>query len=177
MVVLRSTTPCVAVNSRSNSALLTVISIVPTAVPAAITASTGIDFVSPAACYFYYFPYTKYKTYKTSSNSRRGAEVENYANLPVLTALPTTLRVRNRYRTRRSQQKKISASANSIHTCTASTSNSQPYRRKTALLRAKRQRNVIYPPNCSVSLLRSLFKSLSFLRTSSIFSTECSTVV
>ena len=35
----------------------------------------------------------------------------------------------------------------------------------------------IYPPNCSVSLLSSLFKSLSVLRTSSIFSTECSTVV
>ena len=35
----------------------------------------------------------------------------------------------------------------------------------------------IYPPNCSVNLLISLFKSLSFLRTSSIFSTECRTVV
>jgi hypothetical protein len=35
----------------------------------------------------------------------------------------------------------------------------------------------IYPPNCSVSLFSSRFKSLSFLRTSSIFSTECSTVV
>ena len=35
----------------------------------------------------------------------------------------------------------------------------------------------IYPPNCSVNLLISLFKSLSFLRTSSIFSTECKTVV
>ena len=35
----------------------------------------------------------------------------------------------------------------------------------------------VYPPNCSVNLLMSLFKSLSFLRTSSIFSTECSTVV
>ena len=36
---------------------------------------------------------------------------------------------------------------------------------------------VPYPPNCSVNLLISLFKSLSFLRTSSIFSTECKTVV
>src|SRR5271166_5469995 len=43
MVVLRSTTPCVAVNSRSNSNLLTVISIV----PAATAASTGIECVSP----------------------------------------------------------------------------------------------------------------------------------
>src|SRR5437868_12814140 len=34
-----------------------------------------------------------------------------------------------------------------------------------------------HPPNCSVSLLSSLFKSLSVLRTCSIFSTECSTVV
>jgi len=85
MVVLRSTTPCVAVNSRSNSTLLTVISIVPTAT----AASTGIDFVSPAACYFYYFPYIKCKTYKTSSNSRQCAEVENLPNLPILTALPT----------------------------------------------------------------------------------------
>jgi hypothetical protein len=67
--------------------LLTVISIVPTAVPAAITASTGIDFVSPAACYFYYFPYIKCKTYKTSSNSRQREEVENFANQLVLTAL------------------------------------------------------------------------------------------
>jgi hypothetical protein len=35
----------------------------------------------------------------------------------------------------------------------------------------------VHPPNCSVSLLTSLFKSLSFLRASSIFSTECKTVV
>ena len=34
-----------------------------------------------------------------------------------------------------------------------------------------------HPPNCSVSLLTNLFKSLSVLRSSSIFSTECSTVV
>src|SRR5258708_10760458 len=84
MVVLRSTTPWVAVNSRSNSTLLTVISIVPTAT----AASTGIDFISPAACYFSYFPYIKYKTYKTSSNSRHRAKVGNFANLPILTALP-----------------------------------------------------------------------------------------
>jgi len=35
----------------------------------------------------------------------------------------------------------------------------------------------VYPPNCSVSFVSSLFKSLSPLRVSSIFSTECSTVV
>jgi len=34
-----------------------------------------------------------------------------------------------------------------------------------------------HPPNCSVNLLINLFKSLSVLRNSSIFSTECSTVV
>src|SRR5882762_2162604 len=87
MVVLRSTTPCVAVNSRSNSTLLTVISIVPTAVPTATAASTGIDFVSPAACYFYYFPYIKYKTYKTSSNSRQVGKVENFGKRPIVTTL------------------------------------------------------------------------------------------
>src|SRR5882672_901098 len=83
MVVLRSTTPCVAVNSRSNSTLLTVISIVPTAT----AASTGIAFSLPAACYFYYFPYIKCKTYKTSSNSRRVGEVENFGNRPIVTTL------------------------------------------------------------------------------------------
>jgi len=41
----------------------------------------------------------------------------------------------------------------------------------------KRRIPAIHPPNCSVNLFSSLFKSLSFLRTSSIFSTECSTVV
>src|SRR5260370_41045564 len=87
MVVLRSTTPCVAVTSPTHSPLLTVISIDPTSVPAAPTASTGIDFISPAACYFYYFPYIKYKTYKTSSNRRRLGEVENFSNRPIVTAL------------------------------------------------------------------------------------------
>src|SRR6202162_5760746 len=83
MVVLRSTTPWVAVNSRSNSTLLTVISMVPTAT----AASTGIDCILRLACYFYYFPYIKYKTYKTSSNSRRTAEVENFGNRPIVTTL------------------------------------------------------------------------------------------
>jgi hypothetical protein len=35
----------------------------------------------------------------------------------------------------------------------------------------------LHPPSCSVNLLINLFKSLSVLRNSSIFSTECSTVV
>src|ERR1700683_1143996 len=83
MVVLRSTTPCVAVSSRNNSTLLTMISIVSTAT----AASTGIDLVSPAARYFYYFPYIKCKTYKTSSNSRQAGEVENFSKRPIVTTL------------------------------------------------------------------------------------------
>src|SRR5258708_24910076 len=37
--------------------------------------------------------------------------------------------------------------------------------------------SAIHPPNCSVSLLINLFKSLSFLRTPSILSTQCNTVM
>ena len=40
-----------------------------------------------------------------------------------------------------------------------------------------RDRGAVYPPKTSVSLFSSLFKSLSVLRCSAIFSTECSTVV
>src|SRR5580704_9750012 len=87
MVVLRSTTPCVAVNSRSNSTLLTVISIVPTAVPAAMTASTGIDFALPCRLLLLLLPYIKCKTYKTSSNSRWVGEVENFGKRPIVTTL------------------------------------------------------------------------------------------
>jgi hypothetical protein len=145
---------------------------VPTAVPAETTASTGIDVISPAARYFYYFPYIKYKTYKTSSNSRRFAEVENFAKSPVFIALPRHLRVRNRSLLSRCQREKISNSANSPRPFTVSTFASQPGERKPAPFSAKRQFNFFYPPNCSVSLLSILFKSLSFLRTSSIFSTE-----
>jgi hypothetical protein len=41
----------------------------------------------------------------------------------------------------------------------------------------KESGTAIHPPKVSVSLLSSLFKSLSLFRLSSIFSTECSTVV
>src|ERR1700693_854203 len=102
MVVLRSTTPCVAVNSRSNSTLLTVISIVPTAVPAAMTASTGIDFALPCRLLLLLLPYIKCKTYKTSSNSRWVGEVENFGKRPIDTTLEIALSVRNRSRTCRS---------------------------------------------------------------------------
>jgi len=65
--------------------------------------------------------------------------VENLANLPVLTTLPTTLRVRNRSLTWCWPRNKISVSANSPHACTASTTDSQRWTRKTAPLRAKRK--------------------------------------
>ena len=60
---------------------------------------------------------------------------------------------------------------------TVSTNISQPEERKTGLKSGKGGGNRSYAPNCSVSLLSSLFKSLSSLRTPSILSTECNTVV
>src|ERR1039458_4854061 len=71
MVVLRSTTPWVAVSSRSSSNLLTVISMVVVATAGA--ASTGILGL-PTVLLF--FSYIKCKSNKTSSNRRRGGEVE-----------------------------------------------------------------------------------------------------
>src|SRR5262245_12110754 len=47
MVVLRSTTPCVADSSRSNSDLLTVISITPVPTAGDANASTGISTLPP----------------------------------------------------------------------------------------------------------------------------------
>src|SRR5579864_4842954 len=86
MVVLRSTTPCVAVSSRSNSNLLTVISIV----PAATAASTGIN-ASPQnqlPVLLLVLPYIKCKTIKTSSNSRPCGKVEISSNSPVAANFP-----------------------------------------------------------------------------------------
>ena len=69
IVVLRSTTPWVAVSSRKSSNLLTVISMV--VVPAAdAKASAGITKSPVPTCYYWILPYIKIKTYKTSSNSR-----------------------------------------------------------------------------------------------------------
>src|SRR5437868_4183667 len=72
MVVLRSTTPWVAVSSRRSSARLTVISIVE--VPAAVMiASAGIKYHLGGVCAdprLLCSPYIKRKTIKTSSNSR-----------------------------------------------------------------------------------------------------------
>src|SRR5271157_6292757 len=71
IVVLRSTTPCVAVSSRSSSNLLTVISMV--VVDTAGATSTGILGL-PTLLLF--SSYIKYKSNKTSSNRRRVGEVE-----------------------------------------------------------------------------------------------------
>src|SRR5271157_4988536 len=74
IVVLRSTTPCVAVSSRRSSDLLTVISMVVVATAGA--ASTGILGL-PTLLLF--SSYIKYKSKKTSSNRRRFGEVENWS--------------------------------------------------------------------------------------------------
>src|ERR1700723_2315553 len=74
MVVLRSTTPCVAVSSRSNSDLLTVISMVVEVVETAGATSTGILGL-PTLLLF--SSYIKCKSNKTSSNRRWVGEVEN----------------------------------------------------------------------------------------------------
>jgi hypothetical protein len=58
---------------------------------------------------------------------------------------------------------------------------SQPLNRQSAGKPSRWVQNTrktpIYAPNCSVNLFSNLFKSLSFLRTTSIFSTEWRTVV
>src|SRR5580700_4868873 len=74
MVVLRSTTPCVAVSSRRSSDLLTVISMVVDVAATAGATSTGILGL-PTLLLF--SSYIKYKSKKTSSNRRRFGEVEN----------------------------------------------------------------------------------------------------
>ncbi len=60
---------------------------------------------------------------------------------------------------------------------TVSTNTPQPEGRKNGLMSGKLPETSAHAPNCSVNLFSSLFKSLSFLRTSSILSTECKTVV
>src|SRR5580700_4234784 len=72
IVVLRSTTPCVAVSSRRSSDLLTVISMV--VVDTSGATATGILGL-PTLLLF--SSYIKYKSKKTSSNRRRFGEVEN----------------------------------------------------------------------------------------------------
>src|SRR5208283_615091 len=73
IVVLRSTTPWVAVSSRSSSNLLTVISMVVDVAATAGATSTGILGL-PTLLLF--SSYIKYKSNKTSSNRRRVGEVE-----------------------------------------------------------------------------------------------------
>src|SRR5712692_7380125 len=65
----------------------------------------------------------------------------------------------------------------SLHSYTASTPTPQGLLRKTLPMSGNRLEAAAHPPNCSVILLISLFKSLSVFRAPSIFSTECSTVV
>src|SRR5271166_4130978 len=74
IVVLRSTTPCVAVSSRRSSNLLTVISMVVAAIAGAT--STGILGL-PTLLLF--SSYIKCKSKKTSSNRRDLGEVENWS--------------------------------------------------------------------------------------------------
>src|SRR5208337_425777 len=86
IVVLRSTTPCVAVSSRSNSNLLTVISMV--VVPVADTiASTGItQFPRPCDCADY-STYIKTKSTKTSCNRAATTKNGNFPASPAAQAL------------------------------------------------------------------------------------------
>ena len=170
---MRSTTPCVAVNSRSNSTLLTVISMVPTAT----AASTGIK-SSPV--WLATFITSLISNTKPIKPAVIVGTAEKWKTLP--TGLLSPLwglapSVRNRSRSWRRPYKKIPTFLVLPERCTVSTSHSQTGKRKTAPPGAKRVNFAIYPPNCSVSLLSNLFKSLSFLRTVSIFSTECRTVV
>src|SRR4030081_1486707 len=76
IVVLRSTTPWVAVSSRRSSNLLTVISMVVDIAATAGATSTGILGL-PTLLLF--SSYIKYKYKKTSSNRRCLGEVENWS--------------------------------------------------------------------------------------------------
>src|SRR5580700_5840734 len=72
MVVLRSTTPCVAVSSRRRSDLLTVISMV-----VADTSGATATGILGLPTLLLFSSYIKCKSNKTSSNRRRAGEVEN----------------------------------------------------------------------------------------------------
>src|ERR1700730_11441982 len=76
IVVLRSTTPWVAVSSRRSSNLLTVISMVVDIAATAGATSTGI-FGLPTLLLFSFF--IKYKSKKTTNNRKRFGEVENWS--------------------------------------------------------------------------------------------------
>jgi hypothetical protein len=174
---LRSTTPWVAVNSRKSSNLLTVISIVAVPVADAI-ASTGILESPVARCYFEYFSYIKIKTIKTSSNSRRVGKVEIspsrqfYIDLRRQTSCPKSgPRGTDRQATPVPSMQFRPTTAQLPHELHRGCQGRPRFLVKIRAIAA------FYPPSCSVILFSSLFKSLSVLRTVSIFSTECKTVV
>src|SRR5450432_179637 len=124
IVVLRSTTPCVAVNSRSNSNLLTVISMVPTAT----AASTGITSPQLTSCRA-----TSSTTLISNAKPIKPAVTvgpsEKWKTQPTRLLSPGSSRtfdVRNRSQTLRSQHCNRADSQSSSLPYTASTSYSQP---------------------------------------------------
>jgi len=92
-------------------------------------------------------------------------------------ASTSTLCVKNHSPVRRTPPQPTDRSQASIPSRTVSTNTPQSEGRKNGLKSGKTGGTTVYAPNCSVSLLSNLFKSLSFLRTPSILSTECKTVV
>src|ERR1039457_6452571 len=125
IVVLRSTTPCVAVNSRSNSTLLTVISMV----PAATAASTGITYVPRYCylrCYFYYYLITNKKPKNPAEKEGAGEKWKTGTTRLLSPGSRHTLDVRNRSRTLRRRQCNLAILPISALPCTTSTSHSQP---------------------------------------------------
>ena len=173
-MVLRSTTPCVAVNSRSSSILLTVISIV-------LRGNSSLHrhkAISPEPCYFCYFLISNAKPIKPAVTVGAAQKWKSWPTRLLSPLSSRTLDVRNRSRTLRSDLLNLAATSDF---CRALHSFHIAF---TAVIQGRLDCKVendnlaaVYPPNCSVNLLSSLFKSLSFFRTSSIFSTECSTVV
>src|SRR5215472_10805686 len=144
IVVLRSTTPWVAVNSRSNSNLLTVISMV----PAATAASTGISqsprnslgVPLPAAFarggksrYFYYFLISNAKAIKPAVTVDPLETWKTFSSLPFPATSRTTLDVRNPSVWLRSPYRNLPLIPIAYNSCTPSTSLSQPLARKTRL--------------------------------------------
>src|SRR6266851_7450546 len=92
-------------------------------------------------------------------------------------ASTSTLYVKNHSPPRRRASQPADRFQVSVPSRTVSTITLQSEGRKIGLKSGKPVEAFTYAPNCSVSLLSNLFKSLSFLRTPSILSTECKTVV
>src|ERR1700694_1318123 len=92
-------------------------------------------------------------------------------------ASTSTLYVKNHSPPRRTPSQPADRFRASVPSRTVSTNTPQLEDRKNSVKSGKPVETAIYAPNCSVSLLSNLFKSLSSLRTPSILSTECKTVV